>query len=99
MSTPNRVFFKPPFEGVTGHPQNTLTSGSESLKEVLCKYLYYINYQLYVIVSDFFYFKKYLTIPDSVAKQKRNQHIIILCYYKIALIFFNWLISIEGFIF
>ena len=51
---PNRVFLKPPFEGVTGHPQNTLTSGSESLKGVLCKYLYSINSQLYVIVSDFF---------------------------------------------
>ena len=36
-TTPNRVFFKPPFEGVTGHPQNTLTSGIESLKGVLCK--------------------------------------------------------------
>ena len=39
-TTPNRVFLKPPFEGVTGHPQNTLTSGSESLKGVLCKYFY-----------------------------------------------------------
>ena len=36
-TTPNRVFLKPPFEGVTGHPQNTLTSGSESLKGVLWK--------------------------------------------------------------
>ena len=59
-TTPNRVFLKPPFEGVTGHPQNTLTSGSESLKGVLCKYFhilfkvshYTINSQLYVIVSD-----------------------------------------------
>ena len=42
-TTPNRVFLKPPFEGVTGHPQNTLTSDSESLKRVLCKYLHYIN--------------------------------------------------------
>ena len=42
-TTPNRVFLKPPFEGVTGHPQNTLTSGSESLKGVLCKYLHSIN--------------------------------------------------------
>ena len=33
MSTPlKRVFLKPPFEGVSGHPQNNLTSGSESLK-------------------------------------------------------------------
>ena len=53
-TTPNRVFLKPPFEGVTGHPQNTLTIGSESLKGVLCKYLHSINSQLYVIVSDFF---------------------------------------------
>ena len=53
-TTPNRVFLKPPFEGVTGHPQNTLTNGSESLKGVLCKYLHSINSQLYVIVSDFF---------------------------------------------
>ena len=29
---PNRTFLKLPFEGVTGHPQNTLTSGSESRK-------------------------------------------------------------------
>ena len=40
-STPNRVFFKPPFEGATGHPQNTPTIDSESLKGVLCKYLHY----------------------------------------------------------
>ena len=33
-TTPNRVFLKPLFEGVTGHPQNTLTIGSESLKGV-----------------------------------------------------------------
>ena len=33
-TTPNRVFLKPPFESVTGHPQNTLTIGSESLKGV-----------------------------------------------------------------
>ena len=39
-TTPNRVFIKPPFEGVTGHPQNTLTSDSESLKRVLCKYFH-----------------------------------------------------------
>ena len=39
-TTSNRVFLKPPFEGVTGHPQNTLTSGSESLKGVLCKYFH-----------------------------------------------------------
>ena len=39
-TTPNRVFLKPLFEGVTGHPQNTLTIGSESLKGVLCKYLH-----------------------------------------------------------
>ena len=44
---------KPPFEGVTGHPQNTLTIGGESLKGVLCKFLHYNNSQLYVIVSDF----------------------------------------------
>ena len=36
-TTPNRMFLKPPFEGVTEHPQNTLPSGSESLKVVLCK--------------------------------------------------------------
>ena len=24
---------------------------------------------------------KYLTIPDSVAKQKKNQHILLLYYY------------------
>ena len=42
-TTPNKVFLKPPFEGVTGHPQNTLTSGSESLNGVLCKYLHSIN--------------------------------------------------------
>ena len=37
-TTPNRVFLKPPFEGVTGHPQITLTSltsGNESFKGVL----------------------------------------------------------------
>ena len=51
-TTPNRVFLKPPFEGVTGHPQNTLTIGSESLKGVLWKYLHSIYSQLYVIVSD-----------------------------------------------
>ena len=42
-TTPNRVFLKPPFEGVTEHPQNTITSGSESFKGVLCKYLHSIN--------------------------------------------------------
>ena len=42
-TTPNRMFLKPPPEGVTGHPQNTLTSGSESLKGMLCKYLHTIN--------------------------------------------------------
>ena len=51
-TTPNRVLLKPPFEGVTGHPQNTLTIGSESLKGVLCKFLHSINSQQ-VIVSDF----------------------------------------------
>ena len=44
---------------------------------------------------------KYLTIPDSVAKQ-RNQHTIILCCYrggkKSPYFFKSWLISIEGFI-
>ena len=34
-TTLNRVFFKLLFEGVTGHPQNTFTSASESLKGVL----------------------------------------------------------------
>ena len=42
-TTPNRVFLKSPIEGVTGHPQNTLTSGSESLKGVLCKYFHIIQ--------------------------------------------------------
>ena len=42
-TTPNRVFLKPPLEGVTGHPQNTIISDSESLKGVLCKYLHSIN--------------------------------------------------------
>ena len=42
-TTPNRGFLKPPFEGVTGHRQKTLTSGSESLKGVLCKNLHSIN--------------------------------------------------------
>ena len=48
---------------------------------------------------------KYLTIPDSVAKQKKNQHILLLLYYaairgeKIALKFFSYLISIEVLIF
>ena len=63
-TTPNKVFLKPPCEGVTGHPQNTLKSGRESLKVVLCKYfhisfsttigitLYSINSQLYVNLSD-----------------------------------------------
>ena len=54
--TPNRVFLKPSFEGVTGHPQNTLTSASESLKVVLHPKgvtLHSINSHLYVIVSDF----------------------------------------------
>ena len=36
-TTPNRVFLKSLFEGVNGHLQNTLTSGSETLKAVLCK--------------------------------------------------------------
>ena len=31
-TTPNRVLLKPSFDGVTGHPQNTLTSAGESLK-------------------------------------------------------------------
>ena len=57
-TTPNRVFLKPPFEGVTGQPQNTLTIGSESLKGVLCKYLHSINSQLNV-VSDFFIYEIY----------------------------------------
>ena len=48
-TTPNRVFLKPAFEGVAEHPQNTLTSSSESLKGMLCKYLHSINSQLYVI--------------------------------------------------
>ena len=47
-TTPNRVLLKPPFEGVTGHPQNTLTIGSESLKGVLCKFVHSINSQLYM---------------------------------------------------
>ena len=51
-TTPYRVFLKPPFEGVTGHLQNTLPIGSESLKGVLWKYLHSINSQLYIIVSD-----------------------------------------------
>ena len=84
-TTPNRVFLKPSFEGVTGHPQNTLTSGRMSLRVI-------------------FLFMKYITIPDSVAKQK-NQHILLLLYYsairgeKIALYFFHYLISIEVLIF
>ena len=60
MSTPQRVFLKLPFEGVTGHPQNTVTSASESLKEVICKYFHIsfsslnsINSQVYVIESFF----------------------------------------------
>ena len=28
-----------------------------------------------------FLFMKYLTIPDSVAKQKKNQHILLLLHY------------------
>ena len=60
LTTPNRVFLKPPFEGVTGHPQNTLTIGSESLKGVLCKYLHSINSQVYVIVR---FMNLFLTIP------------------------------------
>ena len=67
--------------------QNTLTNGSESLKGVLRKYLHSINSQLYVIVK----LMNYLTIPDSVAKQKKNQHIIIYAAIRgeiIALIFF-----------
>ena len=39
-TTPNRVFLKLPFEGVTDHPQKTLTSASESLKGVLCKHFH-----------------------------------------------------------
>ena len=57
--TPNKVFHKPPFEGVTGHPQNTLTNDSESLKGVLYKYLHCINSQLYVIVCDFYIYEIY----------------------------------------
>ena len=53
-----------------------------------------------------FLFMKYLTIPDSVAKQKINQHIILLLLFfyaaiigeKIALKFFSYL-SIEVLIF
>ena len=58
-NTPNRVFLKikPPFEGVTGHPQNTLTSGSESLNGLLCKYLHSIrphklNYKILILSSS-----------------------------------------------
>ena len=58
-TTPNRVLLKPLFKGVTGHPQNTLTNGSESLKGVLCKYLHSINSQLYVIVYDFYIYEIY----------------------------------------
>ena len=67
-TTPYRVFLKPPFEGVTGHPHNTLTSGSESLKGCYGNTFIYhlthpngdtlhsINSHLYVIVSDCFNF-------------------------------------------
>ena len=52
-TTPNRVFLKPLFEGVTGHLQNTFASASESLKGVLHPNGVTINSHLYVIVSDF----------------------------------------------
>ena len=93
-TTPNRVSLKPLFEGVTGHPQNTLTIGSESL---LCKYLHTINSQLYVIVSDLKYLLQYLIV---LLNKKKSAYIIILCCYKrrknSPCIFF---ISIEVFIF
>ena len=74
-TTPNWVFLKPPFEGVTGHPQNTLPSGSESLKAVLCKNCIYTLLILKCIsLRVILKFMKYLTIPNTVAKQKRNQH-------------------------
>ena len=81
MSTPLLlligVFLKPPFEGVTGYPQNTHTNDSESLKGVLCKYSHSINTQLYVIVYDFYIYEINITIPDSVAKQNKNQHLLL----------------------
>ena len=93
-TTPNRVFLKPQCEGVTGHPQNTLTSGSESLKVVLCKYfhisfsttngvtLYSINSQLYVIVSDILIHCNILQYLIVLQNQKKTQHIILCCYKR-----------------
>ena len=67
-NTPNRVFLKPAFEGVTGHSQITLTSGSESFNANTYSLLILNLMSLRVI----FEFIKYLTIPDSVAKRKIN---------------------------
>ena len=74
-TTPNRVFLKPPFEGVTGHPENTLTSGSELLNGC------YANTYILLILNSMslrviLLFMKYPTIPDSVAKQKKSAYML-----------------------
>ena len=53
-TTPNRVFLKPPYDGVTGHPQNTLKVAVNHSKECYANTSIYhsANSQLYVIVSN-----------------------------------------------
>ena len=76
-TTPNRVFLKPPFEGVTGHPLQVAVNHSKGCYSNTYTLLI-LNCMSWRVI---FLFMKYLTIPDSVAK-KKNHIIIKLCCYK-----------------
>ena len=70
---------KPPFEGVTGRcnwtPQNTLQLAVNHSKGCYAN-PYTLLILNYVIVSDF-KIMKYITIPNSFAKQNKNKHILL----------------------
>ena len=84
-TTPNRVFLKPPFEGVTGHPRTALQVAVNHLKGCYANN-YTINSQLYIIVSDFFYILHYLIV---LLTKKNPYYYAAIRGEKIALINFG----------
>ena len=90
-TTPNRVFLKLPFDGVSGHPRTPLQVAVNHSKGCYANTSIYhlANSKLYVIVSDL------LIICNIILQYMivlQNQHNIILCSYirgkNLALIFF-----------